>query len=232
MSSMVGILMCGLLLAGCASGSSHAASHSPARTQSFATQPPAPIAPAAPQGSAHLITPELLSTALRDPRARMNIGPVPLSGVEGPLSTCRGPSRGAMIWVTKAREVAMYDMSTYLRASDTMDGVASLEARYARSAPDPLSATLDGLRRCGTSGHRLIVHLRQGDRPAVRYSLGPPTHSIITLVAIPIGHRTIVAVAVSHPPSSTRFARRRGGLLPSEREIISLAIARAHASAP
>jgi hypothetical protein len=121
----------------------------------------------------------------------------------------------------------MYDMSTYLHAPATMDGVASIEAHYAHQAPDPLTTTLRDLRRCGANGHEIVIRTTGGDRPAVRYALGPPTHSIITLAAVR-AKRMIVAVAVSHPPAAAAAARRAGGLLPSERRLIDLALRRSH----
>lgn len=172
-----------------------------------------------------LIDPALLAAVLHYPRAILNVGPVPVQGLRAPLTTCRAPTRGALRWITTAAQAAMYDMSTYLHAPGTMDGVASFEAFYRGTPPDPLKATQAGLHRCGAQGRLITVATAYGTRRAIQYRLGPPEHSIVTLVAMREGN-AIIGVAVSHP-RATPHAYLKSGTLASERMMISVAIERA-----
>jgi hypothetical protein len=157
----------------------------------------------------------------------MNVGPIPLRGLIGPLSDCGAPTRGALRWVTGASRASMYDMSTYRHRPGAVDGVASIEAHYAGRAPEPLAAAAAGLRACDASGREIAITSGLGVHAAIRYTLGPPKHSVVTLVSEQRGD-TVVAVAVSRP-AATPARYLRAGLLAGERTVIDLALKRAGA---
>jgi hypothetical protein len=211
----------------------------PSPAEARYSQPRQPVRPAANA----LIDPVTLARLTGVAKIRLSPGPYGLPDVKTTLADCRFPLRGALGWLRPARDVTMWDLMTYEQGADKATSVMTFAADYAALPENPLSVTRSGLAHCGATSTRATVSWADNRLPVIRFNDAPPPlrqartgwHPSTCTLAVTSTHRgagpdALTGALTCH--SGAVRAAATDGLVPQERALLELAVARAKAALP